>query len=72
MRIRHGVSCMAKRRIPKPNGVLNFGKVTLATASGLSPWWFILLIVAGAVYGPLALSRWEKARPLKASRQMQD
>ncbi len=53
-------------------GVFNFGKVTLATASGLSPWWFILVLAAGAVYGPVALARWEKAQALKASRQMQD
>lgn len=41
-------------------GIGDFGKVTFATATDLSPWWFILSLLVLAVVGLNALERWEQ------------
>ena len=38
------------------------GKATLASQSGLSPWWFVVLLVILAVGIFVALERWEARR----------
>jgi len=40
----------------------DFGKATFATATDLSPWWFIFCLLALAVVGLNALERWEHNR----------
>lgn len=40
-------------------GIGNLGKATLATVTGLSPWWFVLTLVVVAIWGLVALERWE-------------
>ncbi len=39
---------------------LNYGKVSLADAAGVSPWWFILALVVIAAVAFLAIERWER------------
>lgn len=39
--------------------VLDLGKVTLVSETGLSPWWFFGALVVGAILGFLRLERWE-------------
>ena len=43
-------------------GIGDFGKVTLDTVTGLSPWWFIVLIAVAGIAGFIYLERWEKRR----------
>ncbi len=43
-------------------GIGDFGKVTLATMAGVSPWWLILFLVAAAGIGLAALEAVERAR----------
>lgn len=43
----------------------NLGKETLVTATGLSPWWYILALVILAVVGFSALQRHEAAQPVR-------
>jgi len=38
----------------------DYGKATLATATGLSPWWFIAGLAIAASAGYYALERWER------------
>lgn len=40
----------------------DYGKVTLSSATGASPWWFLLGMTLLAVFGFLWLERWEKRR----------
>lgn len=42
--------------------VSDLGKVTLATTTGLSPWWLIAGLAAAAIVGFAALERWERGR----------
>lgn len=41
-------------------GIGDFGKVTLDSMTGFSPWWFIVLMVVTGIAGFVALERWEK------------
>lgn len=43
-------------------GVGDFGKVTLDSVTGLSPWWFIVLMAVIGIAGFIGLERWEKSR----------
>lgn len=38
------------------------GKETLATVTGLSPWWFLLAMAIAVPMGLVALERWERRR----------
>lgn len=39
----------------------DYGKATMATATGLSPWWFVVGLVIAASLGFFALERWERS-----------
>jgi hypothetical protein len=43
-------------------GLADLGKETLATATGLSPWWLIAGLAILAVLGFKALETWEHRR----------
>jgi uncharacterized membrane protein YedE/YeeE len=43
-------------------GIGDFGKATLDSVTGLSPWWFIALTAVIAIVGFVGLERWEKGR----------
>lgn len=43
-------------------GTAAYGKATLATTTGLSPWWFIAGLAIVAALGLAALERWERSR----------
>ncbi len=43
-------------------GTASYGKATLASTTGLSPWWFIAGLGVAAVIGMMALERYERAR----------
>ena len=38
------------------------GKETLASVTGLSPWWFLVVIVIAVIFGLAKLERWERSR----------
>jgi len=50
-------------------GVGDFGKETLGTLTGLSPWWFILLIACAALGVFLALERLEKQQQAELGKE---
>ncbi|MCC6659514.1 MAG: YeeE/YedE family protein [Phycisphaerales bacterium] len=41
-------------------GIGDLGKVTLDSATGLSPWWLMALLGASAIAGFVLLERWER------------
>jgi len=41
-------------------GIGDYSKATLSSVSGISPWWFILLMIVIAVVAFIALERWER------------
>ena len=43
-------------------GILDLGKATLGTVTGLSPWWFIVGMTVAAIAGFIALEKWEAKR----------
>ncbi len=43
-------------------GVGDLGKATWATASGLSPWWYMALLAVIAFFAFVRLERWERRR----------
>jgi len=53
-------------------GVFNIGKATLATVTGFSPLWFIVILVGAAVYVPIALGRWERKTALITGEKLQN
>lgn len=43
-------------------GIGDFGKATFGSATGMSPWWFILAMTILGVIGLVALERWESSQ----------
>lgn len=43
----------------------DMGKATLATATGLSPWWFVIGLALAAAGGFYGLERWERKRAVR-------
>ncbi|TVQ59773.1 MAG: YeeE/YedE family protein [Phycisphaerales bacterium] len=54
---------MAKHVLP----VLDEGRITLSSATGLSPWWFMIAMAVVAAAGFVALERWERTRHAPAA-----
>jgi hypothetical protein len=48
-------------------GAVDLGKATFATATGLSPWWFLGLLALAAGFGFAALERSERRRTAAAA-----
>ncbi|MCB9831826.1 MAG: YeeE/YedE family protein [Planctomycetes bacterium] len=42
--------------------VSDLGKETLASSTGISPWWFLAALAIGAILGFMRLERWELRR----------
>lgn len=48
-------------------GTADFGKATLSSSTGVSPWWFIVTMAIIAIVGFFALEQWERSRPRTAT-----
>ena len=48
-------------------GVAEYGRITIDSATGLSPWWFIIIMIVLAAVGFYLLETWERARRIAAA-----
>jgi uncharacterized protein len=43
-------------------GVADYGRITIDSATGISPWWFIVVMLILAVVGFSLLEKWERTK----------
>jgi len=48
-------------------GVAEYGRITIDSATGLSPWWFIIIMIVLAAVGFYLLETWDRARRTAAT-----